>query len=464
MSETITKTKEVLIVKIKPEMEDTIQNIIKNTPKFDYYKMAKGTKYETILTGVSKRPSTFFMNKLLEGTEFNFTLPNSGELFAFNQPKEIGEFIFSENPETIISFSANGESGYFFRSQDHKFYKLDDLSEIYGTNEYKISIGEIQETLKSQKIYLSPDLPLKFYNGFKESTLKDKMDVLPENNDFKGLKGNTKKFIELVDKNPKEYGFKSEEEYYEFKKLSLYQIGSMVIKTEDYRIFIDGEGKMMKREANQNDAIQLINACGIRDFHFHKTQYKNKEIMTNTFKTSFIAAGDGMIVFPAVGMGVWRGDPDIYWRSFLDALILSSEKVKKVFIVPGHQPTKFGKYQGCSGNEFGGILKEYFEIYKNDKELTDMLKKVVNLFDEQTDVVQLAYNLKIAFPDEVVSLFNASDPDVTLGNHVGEYTNNCPHTNTTEENYTAMGTNGICFESITNIHQHPERIIKIENE
>jgi hypothetical protein len=63
----------------------------------------------------------------------------------------------------------------------------------------------------------------------------------------------------------------------------------------------------------------------------------------------------------------------------------------------------------------------------------------------------------------MVSIFNASDPDVTLGNHVTEYMNNRPHgAPTTEEHYSMMGTNGLCFESITDVHRHPERIIQAQ--
>jgi hypothetical protein len=59
----------------------------------------------------------------------------------------------------------------------------------------------------------------------------------------------------------------------------------------------------------------------------------------------------------------------------------------------------------------------------------------------------------VHYPDRVVSLLNASDPDVTLGFHVGEYVNNFPHCSTTEENYTAIGTNGLCFEDISGVHE-----------
>ena len=73
-------------------------------------------------------------------------------------------------------------------------------------------------------------------------------------------------------------------------------------------------------------------------------------------------------------------------------------------------------------------------------------------------MLQLAHNLKQVNPNTIVSVVNASDPDVTLGNHVGEYTNNQPHpAATTEENYTAIGTNGLCFGVITGVDDDPNR-------
>ena len=87
--------------------------------------------------------------------------------------------------------------------------------------------------------------------------------------------------------------------------------------------------------------------------------------------------------------------------------------------------------------------------------------RVMNLYSHNKDVLHLARMLKKAYPEKVVSIFNASDPDVTLGYHVGEYVNNCPHTMTTEENYTAICTNGLCFEGITRVHRDPGRTFQV---
>ena len=45
--------------------------------------------------------------------------------------------------------------------------------------------------------------------------------------------------------------------------------------------------------------------------------------------------------------------------------------------------------------------------------------------------------------------------------HVGKYVNNIGHCSAIEENYTALGTNGICFEGVTGIHGHSECIIQV---
>ncbi|MGE0199045.1 MAG: hypothetical protein AB7S94_09860, partial [Simkaniaceae bacterium] len=64
------------------------------------------------------------------------------------------------------------------------------------------------------------------------------------------------------------------------------------------------------------------------------------------------------------------------------------------------------------------------------------------------------------FPDRVVALQNASDPDVTLGYHVGEYVNNLSHPSTTEENYSAIWSNCLNFERHTGVLNNSLRIIQ----
>ncbi len=423
-----------------------------------------------VLTGVTVRPSTLFLRALFG--EDLITLPGSGKLFAFTKPhEEIAQLIDQQDPEKIISFSAKGHKGKVVTNG--KTYEIDDLSSVYGEASYKISIKEIQATQKSQRIYTTPMLPLLFYTKLKEAMAKDHIVIVPGNDSVPRLLNELEKdklypelqkLLNEVNSTPSSFGFTSKEKWEEFKKLTLYQIGSMVVKTEQFRVFIDQDGQIIAREPNREDAILLINACGIRGFSADKTvKEQNLPIMRDTFKTSLLSAGDGIIICPAVGMGVWRGDPETYWTAFLDAVVVSGKNLECIFVNPNHQNTKTGKYVNENGGEFQKILDHYLEKATKDGNLQHLanLKKIVNLRESKQDIVQLAKNLKQAFPEKTVAILNASDPDVTLGNHVGEYTNNVPHTITTEENYTAMGTNGLCFEGITGIHKDPARLLQV---
>jgi len=266
--------------------------------------------------------------------------------------------------------------------------------------------------------------------------------------------------VQQAAKNCGKFGFASRQHCVDLFDLTLYQLGALVVKSEDFRIFIDGNGKMLDRGPGDPDAIRLINACGVRGVQSTpRTKIDNRTILTQTFQTALSAAEKDLVVFPAVGMGVWRGDPDLYWRAFFDAVVASKEPIERIFVNPGHQPTVSGRYRGCRGDEFQTILNEYTSRYRENSQALANLGKIDNLFDRKTDLVQLARQLKKAYPDKTVSLFNASDPDVTLGNHVGEYVNHLDPCSTTEENYTALGTNGLCFETITGVHDDPRRVV-----
>lgn len=444
-------------------------------PKFAGYAISTSSEdlQGGVLTGMSLRPSNLFFQSLFKDTTIKSTMPGSGKLFAFNEShdkisaflKEKGE----KDPDGCVTFSAKGVPGNLTKMtyKGEETYKIDDLSEIYGEETYEISHKEILDTLKSQTIYLSSLLPKPFYIALKEAFLNDKIVILPGDDSNPSLlkELNTtehmKNFLEEVKKDPSKFGITSEKQLNDLMAMTIYQIGSMVIKKENYRIFVDGKMKIVSRKANQKDEVCLLNACGIRGFHAKKTPEKfNLQIMTETFKAAFKAAEDGHLVFPAVGMGVWKGDPGLYWTAFLDAVVEKGESFDLIFINPGHQKTAGGKYQGCMGEELQTILIQYLNKYQDNPKAISNLKKIMNAFEDKKDLVQLARELKLAYPEKNVSLFNASDPDVTLGYHVGEYTNNMPHTFTTEENYTAMGTNGVCFEEVTDVHKEPHRIIQ----
>lgn len=431
------------------------------------------------LTGVSIRPSNLFFQAL--GLET--TMPGEA-LFAFkDSPEEIRKKINSKDPNEVVEFSANHVAGKTYKRllNDKLVFRenVNDLSEIYGSNTYKMSYGEVQDMLKSQKIYTSSLLPMEFYKKFKESLLKDALSVsdctLPGEDQFPVTFSSLdpsyvhlSNLYEAVKNNPENYGFLSKEEFEEFSEQTLYQIGSMVVKTEDYRIFANGKGQILERNVGNKDAIRLINACGIRGVGSDGTPQKfNQKIMRETFKTALDAAKNGITLFPAVGMGVWGGNPDLYWPAFFQAIIASESQLEAICVNPCHRGVWKDKThmtmpgeKGLDGNEFQTYLDQYKSIYANKPEFLSKLNKIVNLYDKKTDLLQLANNLKNAFPDKTISIFNASDPDVTLGYHVTEYMNNLVHADTTEENYGALGSSGLLFETITGVHEDPSCLIE----
>ena len=420
---------------------------------------------------MSLRPSNLFFAALFEGTEITTTLPGSKELFAFSAEHEVIRAHLEQSPEAEVAFSACGTPGYVVLNK--KKVAVADLSELYGDKTYAISHQELLNILESQRIYTSSLLPLQFYADLKKAMKADEIITLPGKDLapvlLKEMRNDAKhpeigKFLAEVEENPQNYGFSNPEHLEMLMGLTLYQIGAMVVKTEDFHIFMDGHGKIIERQTGEKDAIRLINACGIRGIAASPREH-NKQIMTETFHTAFVGAENGIVICPAVGIGVWRGNPDLYWRALLDGYLSSPDTFDAVYVNPGHQKTSHGKYAGVSGEEFQLILNDYIARAQTDQEDESLAKllKIHNLFDSKKDVVQLAHNLKKAFPDTTVSLLNASDPDVTLGYHVGEYVNNMPHTYTTEENYTAMGTNGLCFEGITGVHEDPSRLFHVNS-
>lgn len=452
--------------------------VIEKTEKFASYMLTpENEKIEPIkLTGVSLRPANLFFQALGLKT----TLPGEG-LFAFADSHEnIKKELLAKDPSQVVEFSAKNIPGETYIRIEKKGIrtreKLEDLSAIYGSNTYKISYGEIQEMLNSQKIYTTSLLPLKFYMAFKEAFLEDVKSLnratLPDRgvgdddpvkfSDLDPKYTSLTKFYENVKNDPEKYGFKSSDEFLEFSEQTIYQIGSMVVKTEDYRIFATGKGQILERNVGQKDAIRLINACGIRGVSSPKTPNKfNSDIMRETFKTALAAAESGITLFPAVGMGVWGGNPDLYWPAFFDAIIDSENQLEAICVNPGHRGVwRGGDGNPMVGNEFQIYLDEYKKRYADDPTALSKLEKIVNVFDKKTDLLELARNMKNQYPDKIVSIFNASDPDVTLGFHVTEYMNNLLHADTTEENYGAIGSSGLLFETITGVHEDPARLIE----
>jgi len=420
-------------------LDAKIEAVIGQTPAFNGYRIGRSTPYEGItLTTPTIRPANLLLHAIF-GNGCT-TLPGSGELFRFTRPhKGLRDQINNTPPEQVVEVSARGVPG--------KIGEVDvpDLASLYGEKTFKISYKELQGTLASRRVYCAPSLPMLFYQGLKAAMQQDQIVILPGNDQTPCKTGDfptpaCQAFLKQVRLNPTKWGFHSADDCEKMFTLSLYQLGSFVVKTEDFRILLDQNGKLREREPGQPDAIRLINLCGIRGLSQTPGDI-NRQIMKETFQTGLQAAGDGFFILPAVGMGIWGGDPDLYWRALLDAVVDCQAPIEKIFINPGHQQTQRGSYRGCNGNEFNHIFGEYLDRYKNDPASYAKLQNIINLHAKSTDIVHLAQHLKAAYPNKSVSLVNASDPDVTLGNHVGQYVNNLNHPYTTEENLSALGTN-----------------------
>jgi hypothetical protein len=451
-------------------LDANVLEALRKTPAFKDYsiKFAPGSRYEgAVLGSGSLRPSNFFFSKLFERSGITTTLPRSGRLFAFEQSHGfIRNYIASQDPNRVVDVSARGFSGDV-RLKNGRTIPCR-FTDIYGDKTYQISLGEIQQMLASQKIFLAPELPVRFYKGLKAAMLSDRIITVPDAKLRNATTPNVRHFLQQVETNPLAYGFNSLGQYHGLKELTFYQIGSLVVKTEDYRTFVDGNMKIKQRRVGENDAINLINACGIRPSGAGRDPHNDPIIIKSMFNTALASARSGDLIVPAVGMGVWGGDPNDYWRGFLDAVAQNGSSLEHIFVNPRHQPTRSGVFTGAQGEEFQTLLDMYISTCQ-DPRASQNLRKIVNLYDTKQDVMQLAVNLKKnSSANHRVSLINASDPDVTLGYHVGEYVNNSDIGKTTEENDTAMGTNGLCFEGITNIHRghtdlssHNSRIIQI---
>jgi hypothetical protein len=414
--------------------EEKIAEILDLTPRFQGYKIAGGKR---TLLEMPIRPANLLFDAISRDTGNQFFATRPG-------PDRFRWTGFTQLIRGHIE--AQAAAGREVRVQAAHPH-----TGVYGHNEYRISYQELLDTLNSQKIYLSPLLPAPFYQGLKEALLQDRIVQLPYSGALKNLRNpNIQQFIQNCRRNPTAFGFADRSQLERYLNLTPYQIGAMVVKTEDYRVLIDGDGQILAREPGARDAIRLINLSGIRKIQ-QSVGPNNREIMGYSFYTALIAAGEGMVIFPAVGMGVWKGPPEVYWPAFFDAVARGANHLEKIFVHPMATHKDFERYQ-----------QDAMWRYQNDEEALVNFSKVINVSQRNTDLVQLAYNLKQQFPDKVISLVNASDPDVTLGNHVGQAVNAMRPLTTTEENYTAMGTNGLCFEWLTGVHQDPHRIIPLE--
>ena len=442
-----------------------LQDVIASAPQFHGYSFGKDLSVK--LTDLYIRPANLFF----EALGLKTTMPGSGKLFKFMKPlDQVRDFIETAPNEKVISITAKGKQS---KVEGKGVVNLEDY---LGNNTYRLSIGEIKEMLQSQKVYVSPLISKKFYLALKQAMDKDEMCILPGHDHHPVTLGALSKSAEhpsvqeclnSASKNPSAYGFVNNGKMLSFEALSsltIYQIGAMIVKTEDYHSFVQDGYEISERNVGDKDQIHLISACGIRGF-FRSQHIKGNSnheidmlIMKETLKTAMHSIGDGgYFVLPAIGMGVWRGTPEVYWTSFFDAVAQSKIDLSKILVSPGHQTTRNGKYRGYQGEEFGLMLRDYQKRFPDNKNLA----RVENLYSKKTDVLLCAKKLKLQFPDKIVGLLNASDPDVTLGYHVGEYVNNISHPSTTEENYGAAGSSCLNFEKMTRVLQNGARVIQM---
>jgi hypothetical protein len=291
-----------------PVLPDAVQAVVTSAPPFTGYKIGTGTPFATTLTSTNLRPANLFYRALFGGDVT--TMPGEG-LFEFNHNQDdLKQYILESDPAKIVSFTARGTAGVIHRSEGRTTPL--DLGDLYGDATYRISYGEVQETLQSQKVYISTLIPKAFYIALKAAFKEDGIVILPvrDLHPVKVLALATPACAELIaqiEADPMHCGF-TQAQWDGVKNLTIYELGSLVIKTEDYRIFIDEAGKIIERNPGELDAIRLINACGIRRIHpTIEGEITHSDIMRSTFRTALLAAESGHVVFPAVGMGVWGG-------------------------------------------------------------------------------------------------------------------------------------------------------------
>lgn len=402
------------------QMPEGLRQIINDAPDFNEYMITLPNRTQSSLLLRKVRPANLFFKAI----GVPVTMPNrSGDpLFAIsNNHTAIRRYLESRVHETV-DITASGK-----------------LARVYGDRHYRISFQEVVDTLNSQEICLSPLVPLDFYRGLKAAMLQDGMVEVPKTKLRDYRTGSTGAFLQQHRDNS-------------ILNYTFYELGTQIVKIEDYRIFVDERVQLLERGAGANDALRLINMCGIRpndDEPIPLTSSGSHNLMSNAFRTALAAANNGIIIFPAVGIEGRDGDPELYWKAFFYALVSSPEMndaLEYVCVNPGLEE---------STRKFLELLAFYKTRYQGDQDKLAKLNKVIYL--PKQDILQLAHRLKLAYSDKTISVVNASDPDVTLGNHVGEYVNTRIEMFTTEENFTAMGTNGLCFETLTNIHTDRSR-------
>lgn len=337
----------------------TVKEAVKATPKFESYTFKGNSTVH--LSDIDKRPANLLFDAIFGKDP---TTQPGTQLFAFPSATKARQHIMGLSNDTVLSISAKNKTTQLYRrGSDHRLISMGqrDLTTYLGNNTFEISAEELKNLLNSQKVYVSSLIPKEFYLGLKAALFSDGVVTLPADerrvptldeilhNDYpeptmwqrwvSGFHSNdnnrslyfAKVHLQKVQASPASYGFKDDGRmlsFEELKQLTLYQVGAMIVKSEDYYPLVEEGYRLAPRKVGDKNAITLISASGIRGF-FKTNQIAGNEnheidrkIMTATFKTALQSIGKGGIaIFPAVGMGIWGGDPDIYWRAFFDAVI-----------------------------------------------------------------------------------------------------------------------------------------------
>lgn len=450
---------------------------IRETPKFNFYTLIPADQkvMQSRITSWDTRPVHLLFRAL--GIKFS-TVPADVSTFiwyGFEQAKSQLEKL-----DGILSVQANKDDWVigWIRLENNAFTtEYSKETQVYGDRVFEIHADEVRQIVESQRIFLSPLIPKKFFMEFEKALFEDsqtnrvypwipRLGNSPISLNFDDLIGETNIYYaqlnalgKQVDQNPGEYGF-NPEQYEIFKGLSLYQIGSMVVRRQDAILLVNERYQLRERKAGDNDVFRMIDISGIRDFHStHTDRSLLREIMKNAFKTGLAAAEEGVIIFPAIGLGVWQGDPELYWGALLDAIIESPVIFKAIMINPAHQ--KLIRFQNKAGEEFETMLGAKLVSEELTDEQKEKLSKVKNLFKRQTDILLLAHELKRRFPNTQISIVNASDPDVVLGGITGEYAFHRNHPHTTEENFANVTTNALCFKQLTGAAENEAKVISV---
>lgn len=298
-----------------------------------------------------------------------------------------------------------------------------------------------------------------FYTTLESFLIEDGLAELPPIEGHDDLALHTSRFLKTVERSPSSYGFQGLIHFQQFRKLSLDQIRQLVLHTypED-----SSHDKPLINQGHLPDAIQLVNMCGLKDSHLRAISDDCQQmILRAAFKTALIACEQGMTLFPAVGLADGTGNPDLYWRAFLDAVKDTPTHLDWIGVNPEHSPTLYGIYKGSTGQEFQTILSEYIKEAKATKNSSAIanLGKISNLYSQRKDLLQLARELKKVYPRTRLSLINGSNPDALLGNRIGAQVNQITRQCTdSEANYTALGTKFLASKTLS--RQFPSRCIQ----